>query len=59
MCVAFADWKSTQRALHVLDGISKKQRSKKMAERGEIASPKRSYGAVVEVGEGVKDNSNT
>ena len=59
MCVAFADWRNTQKALHVLDSISKKQRSKKMARREELASPKRSYGAVVEVGEGVKDNSNT
>ena len=58
VCVAFADWRNTQKALHVLDSISK-QRSKKMARRGQLASPKRSYGAVVDVGEGVKDNSNT
>lgn len=59
VCVTFAGWRNTQKALRVLGCLSKKQWSKKMARRRELTSPKRSYGAMVEVGDGVKDNSNT
>ena len=42
VCVAFADWRDTQKAIHALDRVPKKQQSKEMSRRRGKASPRRS-----------------